>query len=277
MASKTLTASEKQQKLDQQYQLVQATLDYMSSEFLNGLAILDNETALHFDRLRAEAGEHYRQRKLATLNKWFRDIAAPALVNDGHAFAAYIQKATGLTIDVKSDFEKRIARVCKHMRIRTDAEFYDVRDMIDSLDPSDPEHETQLQLLYDLTAEYEGFLDAKDVGKPRKKGKALKGKHTEILRLPSPDGLKVLTITESEYEDQPEWDNTQLILEYLIHQSGSGLYHANQVNAGISARWEGNARLIITTGQVPFNEEYSRQKQDGMMNDRVDVEIHGPS
>lgn len=277
MARKTLTVREKQEKLDQQHQLVQAALDYMDLHLLGESAVSGSDVGLDFERMRVEAAEHYRQQKLAKLNKWFRDIAAPALVNDDQGFASYIKQVTGLPFDVKSDFEKRIVRVCKRKRIRTDAEFYDVRDMIDSLDPSAPENETQLQLLYDLTAEYEGFLDARDVGKPRTASKVPKGKHTEILRLPSPDGLKVLTVEESSYEDGLLGDRTQLMLEYPIHQSGSGLYHANQLDAGISARWEGNARLIIDISQSPFNELYPRHQQRGRMDDMVDVEIQGLS
>jgi hypothetical protein len=271
MAKKTPTAAEKQQQVDQQYHLVQAAITYMSTQLLGGVPDPTGEVAAHFERLRTQAAEYQQQQKLAALKKWFRDVAAPALVTDGPAFAAYIKQATGLDIDVQSDFEKRIARVCKRKRIRTDEEFYDVRDMIDSLDASNPAHETQLQLLYDLKAEYEGFLDAKEVGQPRPPAPPRRGTTTEVLLLPSPDGSKVLRITESVYEGEP--DRTQLMLKYPAQGAAMGLYHANQVGAGITARWEGNSRLVVDVRQAPFNEQYPRRGPYGGMHDRVDVEL----
>jgi hypothetical protein len=271
MAKKTPTAAEKRQQVARQHQLVQAALTYMRTQLLGKAPDPTGEVAAHFEHLRTQAAEYQQQQKLAVLKKWFRDIAAPALVDDGPAFAAYIKQATGLDIDVQSDFEKRIARVCKRKRIRTDTEFYDVRDMIDSLDPFNLAHETQLQLLYDLVAEFEGFLDASEVGKPRPPVPPRRGTTTEVLLLPSPDGSKVLRITESVYDGEP--DRTQLMLEYPASGAGMGLYHANQVGAGITARWEGNSRLVVDVRQAPFNEQYPRRELRGGMYDQVDVEL----
>jgi hypothetical protein len=120
-------------------------------------------------------------------------------------------------------------------------------------------------------AEFEGFLDASEVGKPRPPVPPRRGTTTEVLLLPSPDGSKVLRITESVYDGEP--DRTQLMLEYPASGAGMGLYHANQVGAGITARWEGNSRLVVDVRQAPFNEQYPRRELRGGMYDQVDVEL----
>ncbi|MDO7846831.1 hypothetical protein Q5H92_10720 [Hymenobacter sp. M29] len=265
-----MTPTERVQRLNEQHRLVHAALDYLS-----GLVKAESvESGAHFERMRTEARTHFEQGKLAVLQKYFRDVAAPSLVHDGTAFAAYIQQTTGLTVNVQSDFEKRIARVCKRKRIRTDAEFYDVRDMIDSVDPEDEQQQAQLQLLYDLVAEYEGFLDVKDVGKPRPAKKKWQSTSKEVLRLVSPDGRAVLTVTESVYEDEATWPpRTQLMLLNPENDSGSGIYHANQVNADITAQWDSNTRLVVDVGRSDFNEQYPLRSEHGPMNNRIEVEL----
>jgi hypothetical protein len=171
MATKRLTPAERVQRLNEQHRLIQAALNYLSGLVRVESGEAGSESAAHFERMRTEARTHFEQGKLAVLQKYFRDVAAPSLVHDGAAFAAYIQQTTGFTLNVQSEFDQRIARVCKRKRIRTDAEFYDVRTKIDSLNLANEEQEAHLQLLYDLVAAYEGFLEVKDVGKARTSGR----------------------------------------------------------------------------------------------------------
>jgi len=274
MPARRLNSAERAQLLTEQHRLVQGAIDYLSGLVKAESAEPGSESAARFERMRTEARTHFERGKLAVLQKYFRDIAAPSLVHDGPAFAAYIQQTTGLPLDVQSDFEKRIARICKRKRIRTGAEFYDVRDMIDSLSSEAEQQATQLQFLYDLVAEYEGFIDVKDVGKPRPAAKRWQSTSTEVLRLASPDGRAILTVTESVCEDKAAWPpRTQLMLEHLENESGSGIYHANQVKAEITAQWDGNARLVVDVSQAPFNEQYPRKSEYGPMSHRVEVEL----
>lgn len=274
MPTRRLNSAERAQRLTEQHRLVQAAIDYLSGLVKTESAEPRSESAAYFERMRTEARTHFEQGKLAVLQKYFRDIAAPSLVQDGPTFAAYIQQTTGLPLNVQSDFEKRIARICKRKRIRTDAEFYSVRDMIDSLSSEVEQQETQLQLLYDLVAEYEGFIDVKDVGKPRPAAKRWQSTNTEVLRLASPDGRAILIVTESVCEDGAEWPpRTQLMLEHLENESGSGIYHANQVKAEITAQWDGNARLVVDVSQSTLNEQYPRKSEYGPMSHRIEVEL----
>jgi hypothetical protein len=187
MPTKILTASERAQLLEEQHRLVQAALDYLQGLVPADSDGAESESAAHFERMRTEARTHFEQGKLAVLQKYFRDVAAPSLVHDGAAFATNIQQTTGLTLNVQSAFDQRIARVCKRKRIRTDAEFYDVRTKIDSLNPANEEQEAHLQLLYDLVAAYEGFLEVKDIGKARTSGRRT------ASQLGAPAGARTIT------------------------------------------------------------------------------------
>jgi len=63
------------------------------------------------------------------------------------------------------------------------------------------------------------------------------------------------------------------MLEYPARGAGLGFYHANQVGAGITARWEGNCRLVVDVRQAPSNEQYPRRGPYGGLYDQVDVEL----
>lgn len=258
MAAQPSTTKQTQQ-LDEQYRLVQAAVDYLEAQLPAAASTTDSEIAAHFRQMRTAAAEHYHHKKLALLKKDFRDIAASALATDSTAFATYIQQATGLPIDVRSDFEKRVAAIRKRRRIRTDDEFYDIKTMIDCLDPQVPAEAEQLHLLYGLTAEYEGFIPAKNIGKPRRKAKPHPGITTEIFKIFSPDGSKVVTATEHLNEVEPEWNRTGLMLNFLNHGSGTGLYHTNQLGIGIIAQWTSNTDLVIRLGKAPYQASYAEK------------------
>ncbi|MCR5890962.1 hypothetical protein LRS06_24880 [Hymenobacter sp. J193] len=242
-------------KLADHYQLVQTALDYLGATVLSESSVLDEELRAHYQKLRTDAAELYQQKKLAQLKRWFRDISAPALATDATGFAAYVKKATGLTIDVKSDFEQRIEHICKRKRIRTEEEYYEVKTMIDALDPTAPADEDRLQLLYDLVAEHEGLIQAKDVDKPRKRVKVVPPVMKEVVRALSPDGTKALTITERSYEQSPEWTGTQVMLEFLSERSGSGVSHYDALDLGMTAYWKGNNTLVVELGKAPFDRQ----------------------
>jgi hypothetical protein len=187
MPIKRMTAGERAQLVEEQHRLVQAALDYLQGLVPADSADAESESAAYFEQMRTKAQTHFEQGKLTVLQNYFRDVAAPSLVHDGAAFAAYIQQTTGLTLNVQSEFDRRIACICKRKRIRTDAEFYDVRTKIDSLNPANEEHEAHLQLLYDLVAAYEGFLEVKDIGKARTSGRRT------ASQLGAPAGSRTIT------------------------------------------------------------------------------------
>lgn len=271
MPRATLTPEQKQQALEQQHQLLQATLDYLLLQpSISSSA--DDFAATHFRQLKTKSAELLQKQRLAQLKKWLRDLSEVALLTDDGSYVAYVQQATGLTVDMRSSFEQRVADICQRKRIRSRADYDDVRAMIDHLDPSDPANDAQLTLLYELIAVYEGFLSAKDIGKPRPAYGPGPGVYSVALRVVSPDGEKALTFEEAAYTTTPEYNVTGVMLNFLKSDSGSGVYQCRGIGLGLGAYWKDNETVVIETKASYEYAGQQREEQAGGMYQVVRIE-----
>lgn len=152
MAKSSVDKKVKDRELKKHLDLILATFDYYMS-YLPGFSS-DN-----FKSLKKQAHEHYEKGRLTKLKQWFRDITEE--VDDNPRFREYIKNKTGLDIDLKNRFEKRIERIIKNAVIKNENQFRDVMEKLNDVSQLESLDKKEIEFFNSLLVDFENRQRAK--------------------------------------------------------------------------------------------------------------------
>lgn len=119
---------DKEFELKKYRDLVVATLDY----YIVHLAF-NNEMKDEYIRLKTQTEEHYSKGKLTTLKNWFKDLTSDFIEDRDFGFNEYLIKTTNYDIDIFESYFKRIEKIIEKDQIKTDSQFYELKNYVDYL------------------------------------------------------------------------------------------------------------------------------------------------
>ena len=101
-----------------------------------GSKTADFDPDQYFQSLTINATEHYQKGRLATLKRWFRDLIEMQVATHDTKFNAYLRARTNYDIDIFQHFFQRIVKIITKGKITTDAQYYDVKLLMEDGDIS---------------------------------------------------------------------------------------------------------------------------------------------
>jgi hypothetical protein len=147
-----LSPEQRATELQNVHTLVQAVLDYHLESLGFKLKTEGFDSDGHFRKLKIEAELHFRKGRLTKLKQWFRDLSE--MFVDDSDFKAYLNLKAGITIDLKDDFEQRVARVEKRGSIRSNNEHREIEEMVSLLSQSNEPDTGRINRLNELLLDF---------------------------------------------------------------------------------------------------------------------------
>ncbi len=108
----------------------------------------------HYEGLKINATELYKNKKLSTLKRWFKDISEQAVATRDLNYQKHIEKETGHSIDIFGKFLSRIDKIIQNGIITTTSQYRDIVAMIGYIsgDSSNADKVLELdKLIFDYT------------------------------------------------------------------------------------------------------------------------------
>jgi hypothetical protein len=153
LAKSALNKQDKERELKKYLSLNLATLDYYLEHKVIKVKTEDFDSDIYFRSLKTQTQEHFDKGKLARLKQWFRDLTEP--VKEDSTFTQYLKNKTGLDIDLKNQFKRRIERIIKKSSIKNENEYRDIMEKIDDVCQSEPVDKMLIDLLNSLLLDFE--------------------------------------------------------------------------------------------------------------------------
>ena len=130
--------------------LVVATLDY----YIANLAI-NNIIKDEYIRLKIQTEEHYLKGKLSILKKWFKDLTSDIIDDRDFGFNEYLKQTTNYEIDIFESYFKRIEKIIEKDQIKTDSQFYELKNYVDYLIQNNNSDKVLIQRINELLLRFE--------------------------------------------------------------------------------------------------------------------------
>jgi len=240
-----VTPEEKQKELKRNRDILIAALDYSIDRFRTAnLRFGEYDPIAHFEQLKQQTEEHYRQGRLTRLKQWLRDMTEEPRETIDLSFGRYIKEKTGHDIDIFGNFQKRIDKIIERKRIKTENEYRDVLAMVDNLCQRTPVDEHKIDILNNLLIDFDDKISRTKTPKTKRKLSTKNSYFTnQLSTVYSPDNKRKLTITESGDEKSAA---TQIFIEFE-NGGGAGVYATNGISLGIRTYWKDNNTIIIET------------------------------
>ena len=130
--------------------LVLATLDY----YIVHLAF-NNEMKDEYIRLKTQAEVYYSKGKLTTLKNWFKDLTLDFIEDRDFGFNEYLIKTTNYDIDIFESYFKRIEKIIEKDQIKTDSQFYELKNYVDYLIQNNNSDKVLIQRINEILLRFE--------------------------------------------------------------------------------------------------------------------------
>ncbi len=141
---------DKEFELKKYRDLVVATLDY----YIVHLAF-NNEMEDEYIRLKTQTEEYYSKRKLTTLKNWFKDLTSDFIEDRDFGFNEYLIKTTNYDIDIFESYFKRIEKIIEKDQIKTDSQFYELKNYVDYLIQNNNSDKVLIQRINEILLRFE--------------------------------------------------------------------------------------------------------------------------
>ena len=141
---------DKEFELKKYRDLVVATLDY----YIVHLAF-NNEMKDEYFRLKTQAEEYYSKGKLTILKNWFKDLTFDFIEDRDFGFNEYLIKTTNYEIDIFESYFKRIEKIIEKDQIKTDSQFYELKNYVDYLIQNNNSDKVLIQRINELLLRFE--------------------------------------------------------------------------------------------------------------------------
>ena len=156
-----MTKEEKHKELEKYRDLNLATLDYYIESPLLKIKTDDFDSDQHYKSLKPVVEENFQKGRLTRLKQWFRDLTEMMVENEDFEFNEFIKNRTGYIVDINSKFIKRIERIIKREKIKTEEEYRDILIMVDNLSQQQTLEKPKLDLLNSMLLEFDNRLRTK--------------------------------------------------------------------------------------------------------------------
>ena len=130
--------------------LVLATIDY----YIVHLAF-NNEMKDEYIRLKTQTEEYYSKRELTILKNWFKDLTSDFIEDRDFGFNEYLIKTTNYEIDIFESYFKRIEKIIEKDQIKTDSQFYELKNYVDYLIQNNNSDKVLIQRINELLLRFE--------------------------------------------------------------------------------------------------------------------------
>lgn len=130
--------------------LVLATIDY----YIVHLAF-NNEMKDEYIRLKTQTEKYYSKRKLTILKNWFKDLTSDFIEDRDFGFNEYLIKTTNYDIDIFESYFKRIEKIIEKDQIKTDSQFYELKNYVDYLIQNNNSDKVLIQRINELLLRFE--------------------------------------------------------------------------------------------------------------------------
>ena len=141
---------DKEFELKKYRDLVVATLDY----YIVHLAF-NNEMKDEFIRLKIQTEVYYSKGKLTTLKNWFKDLTLDFIEDRDFGFNEYLIKTTNYEIDIFESYFKRIEKIIEKDQIKTDSQFYELKNYVDYLIQNNNSDKVLIQRINEILLRFE--------------------------------------------------------------------------------------------------------------------------
>lgn len=141
---------DKEFELKKYRDLIVATLDY----YIVHLAF-NNEMKDEYFCLKTQAKEYYLKGKLTTLKNWFKDLTLDFIEDRDFGFNEYLIKTTNYDIDIFESYFKRIEKIIEKDQIKTDSQFYELKNYVDYLIQNNNSDKVLIQRINELLLRFE--------------------------------------------------------------------------------------------------------------------------
>ncbi|WP_291119724.1 hypothetical protein [Empedobacter sp. UBA7248] len=141
---------DKEFELKKYRDLVAATLDY----YIVHLAF-NNEMKDEYFCLKTQAEEHYSKGKLTILKSWFKDLTSDFIEDRYFGFNEYLIKTTNYEIDIFESYFKRIEKIIEKDQIKTDSQFYELKNYVDYLIQNNNSDKVLIQRINEILLRFE--------------------------------------------------------------------------------------------------------------------------
>ena len=141
---------DKEFELKKYRDLVVATLDY----YIVHLPF-NNEMIDEYIRLKTQAAVYYSKGKLTTLKNWFKDLTLDFIEDRDFGFNEYLIKTTNYEIDIFESYFKRIEKIIEKDQIKTDSQFYELKNYVDYLIQNNNSDKVLIQRINEILLRFE--------------------------------------------------------------------------------------------------------------------------
>ena len=156
-----MTKEEKQKELEKYRTLNLATLDYYIESSMLKIKTEDFDSDQHYKSLKPLVEENFEKGRLTRLKQWFRDLIEMMVENEDFEFNKFIKNRTGYDIDIHSKLKKRIERIIKREKIKTEDEYRDILNMVDNLCQQPTLEKPKLDLLNSMLLDFDNRIRTK--------------------------------------------------------------------------------------------------------------------
>jgi hypothetical protein len=240
-----VTPEEKQSDLKKLRDILIATVEYYIDRYNSAKTDFGEFNPVeHYEKIKVDTEEHFRKGRLTRLKQYLRDMTEVPRETRDFNFGHYIKAKTGYEIDIFGVFQKRIDKIVDRKSIKTENEYRDVLEMVDSLCQSTPVDQIKIDTLNNLLIDFDDKISGNKIPKAKRKSKDKKQYfNKQLYSAFSPDNKRQLTITESGTDET--YCSTQVFIQF--EKSGAGVYAANGINLSIATYWKDNNTIVIET------------------------------